>query len=85
MTEPEIVEQREDYLLVRSGRRFAIVQRRNGRIYDLSGGPREGQPDTGAGIRAAVDAVGGWGEEAETRARLDELLRRGQRLAERLW
>jgi hypothetical protein len=79
-----IVEHEGSHLLVRRGDSFAILERRNGRLYDVRGEDRTGHPDSPEGIVAAV-GPDGWGEEAATRAAFAEAVARGKELASRIW
>jgi hypothetical protein len=47
-------------------------------------GEREPNPDTDAGIAAAV-GLDGWRDESDARRLFEELVERGERLAQRLW
>jgi hypothetical protein len=69
-------------LICRDGR-FAVVECRNGNVYDLSGGERRGFADTAEGMAAAVGEA--WTDEADARRLFDEIARRGEALAQRLW
>jgi hypothetical protein len=53
----EVVEQQGSFLLIRAGSRFAIVERRAGRIYPMAPGERAGKPMTGEGMAAAMAEV----------------------------
>jgi hypothetical protein len=77
-----VIEQRGSHLLVACGDRFAVLERRGGRIYDVRGGRREFD-DTPMGMAAAVGD--GWTDEGAARRLFDEAARRGDDLAERLW
>jgi hypothetical protein len=77
-----IVEERAPYLLLARGDHFAVVERRNGQLYSLSGGPRGPAPMTDVG--AATLIGDGWSDEIHARRLLDELARRYGELAERL-
>ena len=76
----EIVEEHGSFLLVRTGSRFAVVERRAGRIYPMMPGEREGEPMTAEGI-LTVMAEEGWLPEPEARRLFKELSERGDRLA----
>jgi hypothetical protein len=83
MPDALIAEQRGSHLLVRRGAQFAVVERRAGDIYSVHDGTREPHPDTPAGIAAAVGSDG-WCDETEARRIFEELVQRGEQLAERL-
>ena len=76
----DIVEERGSFLLIRAGSRFAVVERRAGRVYPMMPGEREGEPITAEGM-AKVMAEEGWLAEPEARQLFKELSTRGDRLA----
>ena len=76
----EIVEEHGSFLLIRAGSRFAVVERRAGRIYPMMPGGREGEPMTTEGM-AKVMAEEGWLPEPEARRLFKQLTERGDRLA----
>ncbi|HET8727612.1 MAG TPA: hypothetical protein VFO41_08900 [Alphaproteobacteria bacterium] len=78
-----VVEERESWLLIARGDRFAVVERRGGRIYGLETAHRRGEADTPAGMAAAVGADG-WRSETEARATFAGLVARGRELARRM-
>lgn len=78
-----VVEQRGSHQLVRQGARFAVLEHRNGLVYGVHEGARDGYPESAQGIRAAVGAD--WVGEAEARERFREAVARGEQVAQRLW
>ena len=76
----DIVEEHGSFLLIRAGSRFAVVERRDGRVYPMMPGERESEPITAEGI-AKVIAEEGWLPEPEARQLFKELSTRGDRLA----
>jgi hypothetical protein len=76
----DIVEEHGSFLLIRAGSRFAVVERRAGRIYPMMPGDREGEPITAEGMAKAM-AEEGWLTELEARQLFKELSTRGDRLA----
>ena len=76
----DIVEEHGSFLLIRAGSRFAVVEKRAGRIYPMLPGGREGEPTTVEGM-AKVMAAEGWLSEPEARLLFKELSARGDRLA----
>ncbi len=76
----DIVEEHESLFLIRAGSRFAVVEKRAGRIYPMMPGGREGEPITAEGM-ANVTAEQGWLPEPEGRRLFKELSGRGDRLA----
>lgn len=80
----DIIEERGSFLLVRAGSRFAILERRNGRIYPMTPGEREGVPMTPVGIAMLLVEEEDWLPEREARRMFNELSERGERLAQSL-
>lgn len=78
-----VVEERESWLLVARGDRFAVVERRAGRIYGLDSAHRTGAPDSPAGMAEAA-GDDGWRSEAEARATFAAVVARGRDLARRM-
>jgi hypothetical protein len=76
----DIVEEHGSFLLIRAGTRFAVVERRAGRIYPMMPGGREGEPITAKGM-ANLMAEQGWLPETEARGLFAELSGWGDRLA----
>lgn len=83
MSPIDTVEQRGSHLLVTCDGRFAVVERRNGRIYDVRGRGRRDFDDTTEGIAAAVGD--GWADEKDARRLFDDVTARGDALARRIW
>jgi hypothetical protein len=79
----DIVEEHGSFLLVRAALGFAVVERRNGRIYPMAPGEREGVPMTGEAM-AILLADQGCLPETEARRLFDELSERGERLGQSL-
>jgi phosphoglycolate phosphatase-like HAD superfamily hydrolase len=75
-----VVEEHGSFLLVRAGSRFAVVERRAGRIYSVAPGERDGLPMTAEGM-ATLMAEEGSLPEPEARRLFKELSERGDRLA----
>lgn len=79
-----IVAERETYLLVGRGNRFAVLERRNGRLYNCHCGERRGVPlDDLSGVPGIVDE-GDWVDLATAQAALDEAASRWTHLAEHM-
>ena len=76
----DIVEEHGSFLLIRAGSHFAVVERRDGRIYPMMPGGREGKPISAEGV-ANVTAEQGWLPEPEARQLFKELSERGDDLA----
>jgi hypothetical protein len=79
----DIIDEHGSFLLIRTGSRFAVVERRNGRIYPMAPGEREGAPMTPEGM-ATLATEEGWQPENEARRLFEELSDRGDRLAQSL-
>ncbi len=79
-----VVEAKGSHLLLRRHGRFAVLERRDGRTYGVRDGARRAFPDTSEGMLAACEAQG-WGDESPMRELFQELTRRGEDLARRLW
>jgi hypothetical protein len=79
----EIMEQHGSFLLIRAGRRFAVVEKRAGRVYPMKPGERECEPLTSEGLAIAI-AQEGWLSEEKARREFQELCDRGDRLARSL-
>lgn len=80
---PAIVDERGSHLLVSAGGRFAVVERRNGKIYPARGGSRQAFPDTPDGMLAAIGDD--WADKATALRLLEEIAKRGEALARRTW
>jgi hypothetical protein len=83
MHDVHIVEERPPYLLLERNRRFAVVERRAGKLYSLHCGHRDAEPLTDAG---AAHAVGddGWCDERTARRVFEEVASRYHELAEQI-
>jgi hypothetical protein len=79
----DIIEEHGSFLLVRAAPGFAVVERRNGRIYPIVPGEREAVAMTGEAV-ARLLAEEGCLSEREARRLFDELSDRGERLAQSL-
>lgn len=77
----KIVEERAGYLLL-AREVFAVVERRNGKLYNLKCGRRDGAPITAEGVMTTVG--NSWCDEATARQTLEELASRSSDLAERI-
>ena len=78
-----VVEERAPYLLLARDDRFAVVERRAGKLYNLHCGKREPEPLTDEGAEHAVG--NGWCDESAARRVFEEITARYQELAEHLW
>ena len=81
-----IVAERGTHLLVARGDRFAIVERRNNRLYNCChGGKRDGVAADDPSALAEIVDEADWVEEAVARKAFTEACSRGTDLAERMW
>ena len=78
-----IVEERAPYLLIAYKGRFAVVERRNGKLYTLYRGHRAPAPMTDAGALAVVGKD--WCDEKAARRVFSYIVTRYADLAEHLW
>jgi hypothetical protein len=79
----DILEERGSFLLIRAPAGFAVVEKRNGRIYPMTPDEREGVVMSAEGVSALL-AEGGCLPESEARRLFNELGDRGDRLARTL-
>ena len=84
MSDVRVVDSRGSHLLIERNGRFAVVERRNGRLYATSDGDRRAHPDTPAGMAAAADETG-WTDEGRARQSLAAIAERGDELARKIW
>jgi hypothetical protein len=84
MSDIRVVEIRGSHLLIAREGRFAVVERRNGRLYGTGGGDRRAHPETPTGMAAAGDETG-WTDEAGARQSLAAIAERGDELARKIW
>ena len=80
-----VVAERGTHLLVARGDRFAIVERRNNRLYNCHGGKRDGVAADDPSALAEIVDEADWVEEAVARKAFTEACSRGTDLAERMW
>jgi hypothetical protein len=80
---PTIIARRGSHRLVCCGRGFAVIECRNGKVYNLADGKRRGFASTADGIAAAVGDD--WRDEASARRLFDDIAQRGEALAQRIW
>jgi hypothetical protein len=79
-----IVAEQQNYLLVARGDRFAVIERRNGRVYNCHDGKRDGIClDDLPAISGILDE-GDWVDKSTAQAALDEAVFRWTELAEHM-
>ncbi|WP_207479222.1 hypothetical protein [Arenibaculum pallidiluteum] len=80
-----IVEEGGSFLLVEGEGRWAVVERRAGRLYPLDPDrvAEDGAPDTPDGLARAADP--GWTDEATARRCFAAMVGRGEHLARTIW
>ncbi|MBV8092731.1 MAG: hypothetical protein JO110_05785 [Acetobacteraceae bacterium] len=76
-----IAMERENYLLLARGGRFAVAERRNDRIYNLHGGSRDGINSSLADAAQIFDEKD-WVDELTARAALNDALAAWMHLSE---
>lgn len=86
MTAAKIVSEHGSFRLIESNGRFAVVEKRNDRVYgaQCDGDERPSAPDTPSGMVRVVEPTG-WIEETEARRLFDEVKNRGDDLARTIW
>ena len=78
----QVVAERAPYLLLAKQDRYAVVERRAGRLYAVMG-VRRSAPMTDAGAEAVVGDA--WCDERQARRLFDDVVARYVALAERMW
>ena len=77
-----IVEDQGTHLLISQDNRFAIVERRNNRLYNCHGGKRDGIPlENLSAVGTILDSTD-WGDETTARAAFNDIISRGTQLGE---
>jgi hypothetical protein len=77
-----IAAEKAPYLLIARGDRFAVVERRNGRLYKLHCGTRDAMPMTDEGAATIVGNT--WCDESRARQIFSDVVTRYTELAERM-
>jgi hypothetical protein len=67
----EVIAEREHYLLVSDGGRFAVVERRAGKLYPLCNGIRHGSDPNGEAVAELVRCSGSYSEREARRLLAD--------------
>jgi len=79
-----IIADQGTHLLIGRGGRFAIVERRNNRLYNCHGGKRDGIPLEDLHAVSAILDESDWTDKATAQAAFDEVISRGTQLAQRM-
>src|SRR5260370_35494148 len=77
-----IATEKAPYLLIARGDRFAVVERRNGRLYKLHCGARDAMPMPDEGAATIVGNT--WCDESRARQIFSDVVTRSIELAERM-
>jgi hypothetical protein len=81
----ECVAARDNYLLLREGERYAVVERRAGKLYSLRDGRREPVEEGDEAALRRLIGEDGWSDEATARRVQQHLAERHDELAQRIW
>jgi len=79
-----VVEERGSHLLIARGDRFAIVERRNNRLYNCHGGKRDGIAASDLSAIAEIVDDFDWSDEVAARQAFNQVVTKGTGLAERI-
>ncbi|MBV8141839.1 MAG: hypothetical protein JOZ60_07335 [Verrucomicrobia bacterium] len=80
-----IIEEKGTHLLIARGDRFAIIERRNNRLYNCHSSKRDGIAADEVSVITEIVDEADWVDEAVARKEFNELRSRGTDLAERMW
>jgi hypothetical protein len=83
MQKVRISKEQASYLLLARGELFAVVERRNGHLYNLHWGQREPDALTDQGAEHTVG--NDWCDEISARRLFNEVTARYRELAEHMW
>ena len=83
MHDVHIVDEQGSYLLIERGGRFAVLERRNGHLYNLHCGARAPDALTDEGAEHAVGNH--WCDEIEARRLFHDVTAQYRELAEHMW
>ncbi len=72
------------HLLIGQGERFAVVERRNNKLYNCHDGKRDGIPLADLPSIASILNDSDWTDKATAQAKFDEIIARGTELAQRM-
>ncbi len=79
-----IVEERGSHLLIAQGVRFAVIERRNNRLYNCHGGKREGTAGNDLSAIAEIVDETDWVDQVTARKAFEEAISRYTDLAEHM-
>ncbi len=79
-----IVAEHGTHLLIGQGDRFAVVERRNNKLYSCHDGKRDGIPLDDLPNVASILTRSDWTNRATAQAKFDEVIARGTDLAQRM-
>jgi hypothetical protein len=77
-----IVADQGTHLLIRQDNRFAVIERRNNRLYNCHDGKREGIPADSISKVGTILDHNDWLAEAEARTAFKEIVARGTQLGQ---
>jgi hypothetical protein len=79
-----IIAEQGTHLLIGRGDRFAIMERRNNRLYNCHGGKRDGIPLEDISAVSTILDERDWTDRATAQAAFNEVVSRGTQLAQRM-
>jgi hypothetical protein len=79
-----IVTEQGTHLLITCGGRFAVIERRNNRLYNCHDGKREGISLEDLSTVSKILDERDWTDQATAQMTFDEVVARGTQLAERM-
>jgi hypothetical protein len=79
-----IITEQGTHLLITCDDRFAVIERRNDRLYNCHDGKREGIPLEDLTAVSKILDDGDWTDRATAQATFDEVVARGTQLAQRM-
>jgi hypothetical protein len=82
--EVTIIAEKGTYLMVSRGDRFAVIERRNNRLYSCHGGKRDGISLDGLAAISAIVDEDDWVDRATAQAALDDAETRQTQLGEEM-
>lgn len=79
-----IIEDQGTHLLIESGQRYAVVERRNNRFYTCSDGNRASAPANDISAVGAILESSDWTGKEAARETFEKVVERGTHLAQRM-